>query len=63
MEVFEKENWTHKEILSRGVKIYDFIKERWELSFADDLASKKKILRLANVPPIADINDDNFEEF
>lgn len=45
-EVFEKENWTPKDVLERGIKLLEFMESRWRFKFSDFQMDKKRMLFL-----------------
>lgn len=46
IEVAQYENWTAEEILARGMKLLEFMEQRWQIEFED----KRKALHLEFVP-------------
>lgn len=45
IEVSTNHNWTPKEILARGIKMLDFLEERWNVDFEDWEISKEELLQ------------------
>jgi hypothetical protein len=45
-ELCKYEDWTPKEIYERGVKLLEFMEERWKVSFNDWSLTKKRVLFL-----------------
>lgn len=57
IEVSNKDNWTVHEILSRGIKILEFMNNKWNFGLPEDLDGKKRILGLHF---LNNITEDNF---